>query len=239
MHINSHKLVWFLVILVLASRILGAHAHACSDGDLDCLKEAHADAIAHVSEACADETCIDTKVDAADGILVKLLDLPQELVKALGASPTPISWPELFTSFQTGVVEGSKNGITDIINMNFQDHLKYIVLDGHAYMGALWWLSEDFWEGLSDEEKRVVYDGFQHLKTITRALPMRQEIDAYKEFEDAGGEVYVPTPEEKQAFKDATSGMKDWYVQQYGDVWLTKLNNAISTCNDMIAAELQ
>ena len=30
-------------------------------------------------------------------------DLPQELVKALGASPTPIPWPELFTSFQTGV----------------------------------------------------------------------------------------------------------------------------------------
>ena len=45
-------------------------------------------------------------------------DLPQELVKALGASPTPIPWPELFTSFQTGVVEGSKNGITDIMNMN-------------------------------------------------------------------------------------------------------------------------
>ena len=31
-------------------------------------------------------------------------DLPQVLVKALGASPTPIPWPELFTSFQTGVV---------------------------------------------------------------------------------------------------------------------------------------
>ena len=42
-------------------------------------------------------------------------DLPQELVRALGASPTPIPWPELFTSFQTGVVEGSKNGITDIM----------------------------------------------------------------------------------------------------------------------------
>ncbi|MEP0454326.1 MAG: TRAP transporter substrate-binding protein DctP, partial [Roseibium sp.] len=46
-------------------------------------------------------------------------DLPQELVKALGASPTPIPWPELFTSFQTGVVEGSKNGITDIMGMKF------------------------------------------------------------------------------------------------------------------------
>ena len=48
-------------------------------------------------------------------------DLPQELVRALGASPTPIPWPELFTSFQTGVVEGSKNGITDIMNMKFPD----------------------------------------------------------------------------------------------------------------------
>ena len=66
-------------------------------------------------------------------------DLPQELVRALGASPTPIPWPELFTSFQTGVVEGSKNGITDIMGMKFPDAgLKYVTLDGHAYMGALW-----------------------------------------------------------------------------------------------------
>lgn len=58
-------------------------------------------------------------------------DLPQELVKALGASPTPIPWPELFTSFQTGVVEGSKNGITDIMGMKFPDAgLQYVTLDG-------------------------------------------------------------------------------------------------------------
>ena len=74
-------------------------------------------------------------------------DLPQELVKALGASPTPIPWPELFTSFQTGVVEGSKNGITDIMNMKFPDAgLKYVTLDGHAYMGALWWMNNAKYE---------------------------------------------------------------------------------------------
>ncbi|MEM7711726.1 MAG: TRAP transporter substrate-binding protein DctP, partial [Pseudomonadota bacterium] len=66
-------------------------------------------------------------------------DLPQELVSTLGASPTPIPWPELFTSLQTGVVEGSKNGITDIMGMKFPDAgLQYMTLDGHAYMGALW-----------------------------------------------------------------------------------------------------
>ena len=48
------------------------------------------------------------------------------------AAPTPIPWPELFTSFQTGVVEGSKNGITDIMGMKFPDAgLQYVTLDGH------------------------------------------------------------------------------------------------------------
>jgi len=69
-------------------------------------------------------------------------DLPQELVKALGASPTPIPWPELFSSLQSGVVDGTKNGITDIMGMKFpQAGLKYVTLDGHAYMGALWMMS--------------------------------------------------------------------------------------------------
>ena len=88
-------------------------------------------------------------------------DLPQELVKALGASPTPIPWPELFTSFQTGVVEGSKNGITDIMGMKFPDAgLQYVTLDGHAYMGALWWMNNAKFLSMPEELRRVVVDGF-------------------------------------------------------------------------------
>ena len=64
-------------------------------------------------------------------------DLPQQIATAVGAAPTPIAWPELFTSLQTGVVEGTANGITDIMNMKFPDAgLKYLTLDNHSYMGA-------------------------------------------------------------------------------------------------------
>ncbi|MEM1317170.1 MAG: TRAP transporter substrate-binding protein DctP, partial [Pseudomonadota bacterium] len=95
-------------------------------------------------------------------------DLPQELVKALGASPTPIPWPELFTSFQTGVVEGSKNGITDIMGMKFPDAgLKYVTLDGHAYMGALWWMNNDKFMAMTPENRRVIVDGFAALQQAT------------------------------------------------------------------------
>ncbi len=139
-------------------------------------------------------------------------DLPQELVKALGASPTPIPWPELFTSFQTGVVEGSKNGITDIMGMKFPDAgLKYVTLDGHAYMGALWYINNEVFSSMSEDLRRVVADGFYALQQATFASPKRKSIQAYQDFVDGGGTLYVPTPEEKQMFKEAASPVYDWF----------------------------
>jgi TRAP-type C4-dicarboxylate transport system substrate-binding protein len=139
-------------------------------------------------------------------------DLPQELVRALGASPTPIPWPELFTSFQTGVVEGSKNGITDIMGMKFPDAgLQYVTLDGHAYMGALWWMSNDKFMSLPNDMRTIVVDGFAQLQQATFASPKRKSIQAYADFVAGGGDLYVPTPEEKAAFKSAAAPVYDWF----------------------------
>lgn len=139
-------------------------------------------------------------------------DLPQVLVKALGASPTPIPWPELFTSFQTGVVEGSKNGITDIMGMKFPDAgLQYVTLDGHAYMGALWWMSNDKFMSMPSDMRTIVVDGFSQLQQATFASPKRKSIQAYADFVAGGGDLYVPTPDEKAAFKDAAAPVYDWF----------------------------
>ena len=139
-------------------------------------------------------------------------DLPQELVRALGASPTPIPWPELFTSFQTGVVEGSKNGITDIMGMKFPDAgLKYVTLDGHAYMGALWWMNNDKFMSMPEGLRTVVADGFYQLQQATFASPKRKSIQAYADFVAGGGDLYVPTPSEKAAFKNAAAPVYDWF----------------------------
>jgi TRAP-type C4-dicarboxylate transport system substrate-binding protein len=139
-------------------------------------------------------------------------DLPQELVKAMGASPTPIPWPELFTSFQTGVVEGSKNGITDIMGMKFPDAgLKFVTLDGHAYMGALWWMNNQKFKSMPKDLRQVVVDGFSALQQATFASPKRKSIKAYEDFVAGGGDLYVPTPEQKAKFKAAASPVYDWF----------------------------
>ena len=154
----------------------------------------------------------------------------QELVRQLGGNPTPVAWSELYTGFATGVVEGTKNGIQDIVGMKLHEHLKYITLDGHSYMGALWWFSESRWQELPDDVRRVVFEGFQQLQTVTRAMPIRRQIEAYETFREAGGTVYVPTAEEKALFRAAAAGMRAWFRENYGGEWLDKLDTAVAAC---------
>ena len=166
-------------------------------------------------------------------------DLPQELVKSLGASPTPIPWPELFTSFQTGVVEGSKNGITDIMGMKFPDAgLQYVTLDGHAYMGALWWMSNNNFMAMPTDLRRVVVDGFSQLQQATFASPKRKSIDAYSAFVAGGGDLYVPTPEEKAAFAAAAEPVQAWFRENVdgGGEILDALQAAVTEAEADLAA---
>jgi TRAP-type C4-dicarboxylate transport system substrate-binding protein len=176
-----------------------------------------------------------------DGLKIRTVvaDLPQELVKALGASPTPIPWPELFTSFQTGVVEGSKNGITDIMNMKFPDAgLQYVTLDGHAYMGALWFMNNERFMSMSPEQRRVIVDGFYQLQQATFASPKRKSIQAYEDFVAGGGDLYVPTPDEKAAFKEAAAPVYDWFKGNVdgGEAVFTALTGSVAEVEAAINA---
>lgn len=157
-----------------------------------------------------------------------------ELVKLLGGNPTGIAWPEVYTSLATGVVEGSKNGITDIVGMKFHEHIKYITLDGHAYMAALWWMSDGAFKKLPVNLRRVVVDGFVHLRQVTRAFPKRRQIAAYEEFKKSGGKIYVPSPAEKKMFQEAAKPMKSWFTGKFGQRALTQLETRISECERSI-----
>ncbi|MEO0637048.1 MAG: TRAP transporter substrate-binding protein DctP [Pseudomonadota bacterium] len=182
-----------------------------------------------------------------DGLKIRTVvaDLPQELVKALGASPTPIPWPELFTSFQTGVVEGSKNGITDIMGMKFPDAgLQYVTLDRHAYMGALWYMSNDRFMEMDEGLRKVVVDGFAQLQQATFASPKRKSIDAYAAFRDGGGSLYVPTPEEKAMFQEAAAPVFDWFKanvdngEKFFDILSSEAKKAEAAADEAYAADI-
>lgn len=183
-------------------------------------------------------TQIRTPADV-EGLKIRTIssELQQQLVQAMGGSPTPVAWPEVYTSLATGVIEGTKNGITDIVGMKFHEHLDYITLDGHAYMGAMWMMNDDVFQAMSDDQKRIVDDGFNALRWTTIVLPKRRQIEAYKAFEEAGGEIYVPGPDEKQQFVEAAQPVWDWYRDNFGEEWLNVLQTSIDECEAEIEAQ--
>jgi len=158
-------------------------------------------------------------------------EIQQELVKQLGANPTPISWAELYTALATGVVEGSKNGIQDIIGAKLQEHLKYIILDGHSYMATLWWFSEPVWQTLPTDIQAIVEEGFKKQQAAANNLVATEEENSYRIFEQAGGTVYRPTAAEKQAFKDASSNMRAWFISKFGNEWLDLVESSVADCD--------
>lgn len=158
-------------------------------------------------------------------------EIQQQLVKQLGANPTPISWAELYTALATGVVEGSKNGIQDIIGAKLQEHLKYIILDGHSYMATLWWFSEPVWQTLPSDIQSIIQEGFKKQQAAANNLVATEEANSYKIFEQAGGTIYRPSVAEKKAFKDAASNMRGWFISEFGSEWLNLLESSVAACD--------
>lgn len=128
------------------------------------------------------------------------------------------------------MVEGSKNGIQDIIGAKLEEHLKYIVLDGHSYMATLWWFSEPVWQQLPDDIKTLIVQAFAEQKSAASELVYREEANSYRIFEEAGGTVYRLSDEEKQAFKNASRNMRQWFIDNYGHEWLNVLESSADAC---------
>lgn len=164
------------------------------------------------------------------GLKLRTINSPIQitLTQALGASPTPVPWPELYIALATGTVDGSKNGLTDIVGMGFHEHIKFMTMDGHAYMSALWLMNNDYFEALPQPLQVIVEEGFAALRDETLRVPKERRAEAIEEFEKAGGQIYWPTPAEKDQFRHAAGPVYDWYVARYGDVWLKKIQEALA-----------
>jgi TRAP-type C4-dicarboxylate transport system substrate-binding protein len=173
-------------------------------------------------------------VSPADLARLRIRTLPsaleQEMVRALDASPTPLPWSEVYYALSAGLLDGTKNSVQDVVGMKLHEHVRYLFVDRHSYMGALWWYSDAQWRALPPELRPVVAEGFRVLALATRAAAASRQAPAYEAFRAAGGVVDEATPAQRAQFRDATRGLRDWYVARYGKEWLERLDAAVAGC---------
>lgn len=171
------------------------------------------------------------------GMKIRIVESPiqQRFIEAIGASPAPIPWPELYTAFSTGIVQGTGNAISGIVNNRFDEFVKHGVLDNHSYVWEFWWVNEAWWKKLPPDLRAIVMENLIMVKEVADVVSAVQDFDGAKAFEKKGGQIRVPTAAEMAEFRKVRDPVVDWYVKQNGDAMLKALQGAVTRAERRIA----
>jgi tripartite ATP-independent transporter DctP family solute receptor len=172
---------------------------------------------------------VQTPEDMA-GLKIRVMTAPVwvRLVESLGASATPVPWPELPGALQQGVVDGQENGVTNILDASLYQHQDYVTLDGHVFSWHAYLINEDFYQGLSEDQRAALGQCTEIAKVIHRGMTAAQDTNATTILGERGMEVVPLTPEQKAAFREkAQPAVREWVVEDIGAEWPDKLDAAI------------
>ena len=137
-----------------------------------------------------------------------------EAFSEMGASPTPMAFPELFTALQQGVVDGQENPVTVITASKFWEVQGYVSLTGHVYSPAVVLASPVLLDGLSDEQRGWFYEAAKASSAATRAEVNRLEEAGVAMLIENGMEVI--TDIDKAPFAELAQPSYAVYTDQYG-----------------------
>lgn len=142
--------------------------------------------------------------DDLKGLKIRTMENPAHMamVKAMGASPTPIAWGEVYMALQQGVVDGQENPVSVIQVAKFNEVQKYLTLDGHVYSILPILINDKFFSSLSPDVQKIITDSAKIMVTISRGQNVYLVANGVKSLQEKGMEVYAPTEKELQMFRD-------------------------------------
>jgi tripartite ATP-independent transporter DctP family solute receptor len=172
------------------------------------------------------------------GLKIRVMESPVyiNMVKALGAAPTPIAWPETYSALQQRVVDGQENPVSVILMVKFYEVQKYITLDGHSYGVDFILVNNKFFQTLPKDTQHVLQNAAVTAGLVGRGIQQLNSAIGVSTLKEKGMEVYSPTPKERAMFRDAAQKPVIEYVEkQIGRAWIDKLMKAVKEAEAELA----
>ena len=153
-------------------------------------------------------------------IRVQKSQTSMRMVEALGGSPTPISFGELYTALQQGVVDGAENNPPSFYLSKHYDVARYYTLDMHTSVPDILLMSGHIWNNLTSQQQNWLSEAARLSVPYQRQLWKTSSDAALKAVEAAGVTIIHP---DKAAFKEAVKGMHASYQGQPVHTLLQKI----------------
>ena len=156
---------------------------------------------------------------AADlkGLKIRTMNIPlhMEIVRNLGASPTPIAWAELYSALQTGVVDGQENSVPTFRVPKLEEVQKYMILDGHVYSFTTILVNEKWFQSLPEDIRSAILQAAEVSRVVQNGLCVLEEQKDIKELREKGLDIYAPPVAAKAEFRKLTQAPAiKWLRQQ-------------------------
>lgn len=151
------------------------------------------------------------------GMSIRVIESPTPLAiwNALGASPTPISFAEVYTSLQQGVVEAQENPIELISSQRFYEQQKYMIDTNHQIQPNFWVVNPDFYNKLPAGLQKIFDEGIEKALEISNRDTLAQTEEYINIIKGFGCELINITDDSRAEFKELTAGVRQDVSDQY------------------------
>ncbi len=128
----------------------------------------------------------------------------EEEIRTLGGLPQVMAFSEVYQALQTGVVDGTENPISNLYTQKMHEVQKHLTLTDHGYLGYAVIVNKKFWEGLPADVRGQLETAMKESTAYANKIAKEQNDKDLESVKKSGKTtVYVPTKEERLAFKKA------------------------------------
>lgn len=163
------------------------------------------------------------------GLKFRVMDpMAGELFKSLGAGAVPIAWPEVYTSLQTGVVDGQTNPAFIVSFAKFNEVQNYMTLANSQWGYQLLLANKQWYDSLSDSEERLVKNAMMAATHAGLGVNVLLEKNSVIDLQKKGMKVEMLSDDQILEFqKIAKPHCLNWARKALGAKWVDELESAI------------
>ena len=144
-------------------------------------------------------------------------DLIMESYRQMGADPQGTDSGEIYTMLQTGGIDGQENPLFYIYSSKFYEVQDYLIDSKHHIYTTVTVANSDWFSSLSEDDQQLIRDVIQEVNDWSFTMQQEEQENAMAEIEKSEIELIELTPEQREAFKEKSMGVRDAYIESGGD----------------------
>jgi tripartite ATP-independent transporter DctP family solute receptor len=152
------------------------------------------------------------------GLRIRTPEIPVyvETFKALGASPTPLPYLEVYLALQQGTIDGAENPLSSGTDQKWPEVVKFVALTRHQATGQSFQVNERWYQGLSPDVRKAIDESCLEASEYLGVLMVERDAKFETVLKQAGVTI---TTMDMEPLRKAVAEVPKKFEAKWGDLY--------------------